>query len=94
MQPAGQDSHPVRNGRAHGGGSGYNGGGGGDNGSGGLDIGSGGSLRDVWDTKGNGSGDRITDGGFGGGGGSSAQPTALQLVAWASSRVRQLSDRR
>ena len=46
--------------------SGYDGGGGGDNGSGGLDIGSGGGLRDVWDTKVNGSGDRITDGGFGG----------------------------
>ncbi len=74
--------------------SGYDGGGGGDNGSGGLDIGSGGGLRDVWDTEGNGSDGRITDGGFGEEGGSSAQPTALQRVAWASSRVRQLSDRR
>ncbi len=73
--------------------SGYDGGGGGDNGSCSLDIGSGGGLRDVWDTEGNGSDDSITDGGFSEGGGSSEQPTALQRVAWASSRVRQLSNR-
>ncbi len=75
--------------------SGYDGSGRGDNGSGGLDIGSGGGgLRDVWDTKGNGSDCHITDGGFSEGGCSRAQPTALQRVAWASSWVRQLSDSR